>query len=150
MSKIESADTERLLKLLCDELDLHKKIRKLTEEQTELLTKDEMEAFNSSLDKREELIEQIKGLHQESKPLMQSYASSSNSSKKDSKIDDLKKEIREVIEKCAHLNDENINNLKEKTENLTKKIDEKSAQRKGIGGYAQAVPNTPEMFDKKT
>jgi len=150
LSKIESADTERLLKLLCDELDLHKKIRKLTEEQTELLTKDEMEAFNSSLDKREELIEQIKGLHQESKPLMQSYASSSSSDSKDSKLEEVNKEICEIVEKCAGLNSENMVNLRNKIDDHTKKIDERSAKRKGIGGYAQAVPNTPEMFDKKT
>jgi len=149
VSKIASADTERLLKLLGDELELHKKIRKLTEEQTELLTKDEIEAFNSSLNKREELIEKIKGLHQESKPLMQSYASSSGDGK-NGEIEEINKEIRGIIEKCAGLNNENIINLRNKTEDHTRKIDEQSAKRKGIGGYAQAVPNTPEMFDKKT
>jgi len=40
--------------------------------------------------------------------------------------------------------------MKDKVEEHTRKIDEKSAQRKGIGGYAQAVPNTPEIFDKKS
>ena len=149
MSKTASADLERLSKLQSEELELHKKIRKLTEEQTELLTKDDIEAFNTSLEKREKLIEEIKGLHQESTPLMQSYASSSSEGK-NSTVENLKKEIREVIETCAKLNDKNITSLKRKTEDLTKEIDDKSAKRKGIGGYAQSVPNTPEVFDKKT
>ena len=151
MSKLASADTERLSKLLKDELDLHEKIKKLTDEQTDLLAKDKIEAFNVSLDKREKLIEEIKGLHQESSPLMQSYASlSSGDNDKDDKIEDLMKKIRETIRMCAQLNDKNILTMGEKTESLTKEIDEKSAKRKGIGGYAQSVPNTPEMFDKKT
>jgi len=149
VSKTASEDLERLSKLQSEELELYKKIRKLTEEQTELLAKDDIEAFNISLDKREKLIEEIKGLHQESNPLMQSYASSSSGSKSNT-VEELKKEIREIIEICAKLNDKNVIFLKEKTENLTKEIDEKSAKRKGIGGYAQSVPNTPEMFDKKT
>jgi len=149
VSKTASADLERLSKLQSEELELHKKIRKLTEEQTELLTKDDIEAFNTSLEKREKLIEEIKGLHQESTPLMQSYASSSSEGK-NSTVENLKKEIREVIETCAKLNDKNITSLKRKTEDLTKEIDDKSAKRKGIGGYAQSVPNTPEVFDKKT
>ena len=149
MSKIASADTERLLKLLGDELELHEKIRKLTEEQTKLLTKDDIDVFNSSLNKREELIEKIKGLHQEINPLMQSYTSLS-SSEKNGKIEDLKKKIRETVEICADLNDKNILAMRTKTEDHIKKIDEQSAKRKGIGGYVQSVPNTPEMFDKKT
>jgi len=150
VSKTASEDMVRLSKLLGDELELHRKIKKLTEEQTELLAKDDIEAFNISLDKREKLIEKIKGLHQESNPLMQSYASSSGSNGKDGEIEEKKAKIREIVESCALLNDENIISLREKTENLTKEIDEKSAKRKGIGGYAQSVPNTPEMFDKKT
>jgi len=149
VSKTASAESERLSKLLSEELELYEKIRKMTEEQAKLLAKDDIEAFNISLDKREKLIEEIKGLHQESTPLMQSYASMSSSGK-NSTVEELIKKIREALEACAQLNDENILFLKEKTENLTKEIDEKSAKRKGIGGYVQSVPNNPEMFDKKT
>jgi len=166
VSKISSEDIARLSKLLGEELDYYKKIRKLTEEQVELLGKDDMEAFNSSLIKREELIEKIKGLHQEKEPLMQSYASLSKSDftqseitpgenpqsggKQNKKIDNLNKQIREIIEVCVEINDKNILSVEEKTQNLAKKIDEQSAKRKGIGGYVQSVPNTPEMFDKKS
>jgi len=149
VSKTASAESERLSELLSEELELYGKIRKMTEEQEKLLAKDDIEAFNISLDKREKLIDKIKGLHQESNPLMQSYASISSGSK-NSEVEELKVKIREVIEACAQLNDENIDSLKEKTESLTKEIDEKSAKRKGIGGYVQSVPNKSEMFDKKT
>jgi len=151
VSNFSSADTKKLSNLLSDKLEIYERIRKLTEEQTELLAKDDIEAFNSSLDKREELIEKINGLHQESEPLMQSYVSTSADGKNEnSEINKLEKSIREVLVFCADLNAKNINGMKEKTEEHIKKIDEQSAKRKGIGGYAQSVPNTPEMFDKKT
>ena len=151
MSGLESADMERLTKLLADELKLYGQIRKLTEEQTELLAKDDIEAFDNSLDKRETLIEKIKGLHQDSNPLMQSYVSfSSDGNKANDEIDGLKNQIREQLEVCAQLNDKNMETMRFKTEEHSKKIDEQSAKRKTIGGYAQSVPNVPEMFDKKS
>jgi len=143
VSKTASADTEKLSKLLSEELELYGQIRKLTEKQTELLAEDDIDAFNISLEQREALIEKIKGLHQESNPLMHSCVS-------DDKIDKLKKKIRIELEACSKNNDKNISVLHEKTQDHTKKIDEQSSKRKGIGGYAQSVPNTPEMFDKKT
>ena len=142
---------EQLTKLLEKELDLHEQIHTLTKTQAELLNKDDIDAFNSSLDKREKLIEKIKGLHQESEPLMQSYVSvTTTEGNADKTIDNIKKQIREVLEKTAKFNDENIAVMKEKTEEHTKKIDEQRAKGKTIGGYAQSVPNTPEVFDKKT
>ena len=151
MSKIASLDKERLLKLLSEKLKIYKQIKTLTEEQTKLLAKDDIEAFNSSLNKREELIEKINGLHQESEPLMQSCVSIAPDFKeKNSDIKKLDKEINEVLTDCAKLNDINISVMKEKTLEHTKKIDEQSAKRKGVGGYVQSVPNTPEVFDRKT
>ena len=144
-------EMERLTSLLVDELEKYEQIRKLTEKQSQMLIKDDIEAFNDSLDKRAELIEEIKGLHQESDPLMRSYVSfTAKGNKADSDIDELNKKIGEALEMCSDLNEKNIAAMMAKTEEHTKKIDEKSAKRKGIGGYAQAVPNTPEMFDKKT
>jgi len=149
VSKFASA--ERLAELLGEELEVYRQIRKLTEKQSKLLTRDEIEAFNGSLDKREELIEKIKGLHQETDPLMQSYISfSAGGENKIGKIDQLRQQIRDEIEFCAGLNDKNIAAMEEKTQDHIKKIDDKSSKRKSIGGYAQSVPNTPEVFDKKT
>jgi len=142
---------ERLTKLLADELKLYGQIRKLTDKQTELLSRDDIEAFESSLDKRAELIEKIKGLHQESNPLMQSYITfSADGKNSNSEIDKLNEQLREALEYCNEINENNIADMKAKTEVHSKKIEEHSAKRKGIGGYAQSVPNTPEMFDKKT
>jgi len=151
VSKNSSADMERLTKLLGKELELYGQIQKLTEKQKELLDKDDIEAFNTSLDKREALIEKIKGLHQDSNPLMQSYVSlSADGENADNKVEELKAQIREKLEACAELNNKNIAIVAGKTEEQSKKIDEQSAKRKTIGGYAQAVPNIPEVFDKKT
>ena len=149
MSKFTSA--KRLSELLSDELKVYKEILELTGEQTAQLTKDEFEAFNDSLDKRETLIGKIKGLHQESDSLMQSYISSSAGGKeKNNEIESLKKQLNEIIRKCADLNDSNIETMNEKTQEHIKKIDDQSSKRKGIGGYAQSVPNMPEVFDKKS
>ena len=151
MSTFLAADIERLSVLLGDELDLYRQTREKTEEQAKLLDKDDIEAFNESLDKREKLIEQIKGLHRESAPLMQSYVSFTSGGKnKNKEIEKLNKQIREELEISGRLNDENIETMKNKTEDHIKRIDEQSAKRKGIGGYAQSVPNTPEVFDRKT
>jgi len=144
-------DFERLLELLGDELKIYLQIQKLTEKQAQLLTKDDIDAFNNSLEKRAGLIEQIKGLHRESDPLMQSYVSlTEDGNERKDDIDKIIKEIRRALEVCSGLNEDNIAAMKAKTEEHTNKIKEQSAKRKGIGGYAQSVPNTPEMFDKKT
>ena len=151
MSKFSSADTKRLSELLSEELEVYVQIQKQTEEQTDLLAKDDIEAFDKSLDKREKLIEKIKGLHQDSNPLMQSYVSFSSAGNESiDEIEKLKAKIRKQLEICANLNDKNMEMMSEKTEEHIKKIEEQSAKRKGIGGYAQSVPNIPEMFDKKT
>jgi len=151
VSKFAPSDKERLIKLLTDKLKIYKQIRKITEEQTELLAKDDIEAFDSSLEKRAKLIEKINGLHQESETLMQSYAlAPEESSDKSSDINKLDKEIRDILTDCANLNDKNIAVMKDKTEEHIKRIDEQSAKRKGVGGYVQSVPNTSEVFDKKT
>ena len=149
MSKLKPAERDRLSVLLGKELEIFENIRKLTGEQAELLTKDDVDQFDSSLDKRQELIEKINGLHQELDPLMQSYISSP-ADEKSAEIEDLRERIRETVGICAELNDENVTEMKVKAEAHTKKIDRHSAKRKGIGGYAQAVPNTPEVFDTKT
>ena len=149
MSKFKPAEWDRLSVLLGKELEIFAKIRKLTGEQAELLAKDDVDQFISSLDKRQELIEKINGLHQESDPLMQSYVSSP-ADEKYAEIEELREKIRETVGICAELNDKNVAEMKAKSEAHTKKIDKHSAKRKGIGGYAQAVPNTPEVFDTKT
>jgi len=149
--EFSSVDMGRLTELLGKELETYEQIRDLTEKQTELLTKDDIDAFDSSLDKRAELIEKIKGLHQESEPLMQSYVNFTTGGKNENiEINRLKEQIRTVLEECSELNENNMTEMKDKADRHSKKIEEHSAKRKGIGGYAQAVPNTSEMFDKKT
>jgi len=149
VSKFKPADRDRLSELLVKELEIFERIRKLTEKQAELLAKDDVDQFDGSLDKRQELIEKINGLHQESDPLMQSYVSSP-ADEKCAEIEDLREKIRETVGICAGLNDKIVAEMKVKSKEHSEKIDRHSAKRKGIGGYAQAVPNTPEVFDTKT
>jgi flagellar biosynthesis/type III secretory pathway chaperone len=149
VSKITSADLEKLSNLLDKEYEILEQIRKLTEKQSELLTKDKISEFDSSLDKRAELIEKINGLHQDSDALMQSYMSLPEN-EKNKKIEKLREQIQGMLKLCAELNDKNMAELKEKTEEHIRRIDKMNDNIKGIGGYAQAVPNAPELFDKKT
>ena len=73
--KFSSKEEARLLELLGEEQAIFERIRALTGEQATLIAADDMEAFNGSLDSRQELIEKINGLHQETNVLMQSYIS---------------------------------------------------------------------------
>ena len=102
----------RLLKLLTRELELFEKVRALTQEQSEFLAADEKEELgplNESLQRRQEVIDQIDGLHQETDPLMQSYVSCQKSAggKKLGDIELAAGKLRSVMAECARLNDSN-------------------------------------------
>ena len=142
----------RLLELLGEELVIFKQIHELTEKQTELLAADDLEAFNESLDSRQELIEKINGLHQEAEALMQSYISFSKSKggNKVAAVEQAIGKLRDAVGGCAALNEKNIAAAKEMNEEYVKRIDELSIGRKSLGAYAQNVPNSSELFDKKT
>ena len=133
---------------LIQKLELFNQIQKLTEKITEQIDADKIEALDVSLGKRQELIEKINGLHQELDPLMQSYISNTDS--KDKEIESLIEQIREITLSCSKQNDENLNAIKEKSQEQTEKIDKQSAKRKGISGYAQAVGFSSEVIDKKS
>ena len=149
MSKNKNDDHARLKELLESELDAYEQLLILAEAQAKLLAKDDIDAFDKSLDEGQKFIEKINGLHQESKALMQSYMSAP-AGEKDADIDSLAVKIRGVLKECAGLNVKNAASAQERIEGYTEKIDKLSASRKGIGGYAQSVPNTPEMFDRKS
>ena len=145
----------RLLQLLAQELELFGKIRELTEEQSRMLAEeepDEPDSFNESLDRRQEVIEQINGLHKESNPLMQSYISFSKSpgGKKIGEIEDSAGSLKAAIAECAELNEKNMAAAKEITAQYGQQIDKLSAGRKSIGLYVQGLDNKPEHFDKMT
>ena len=152
VSKFSQEKQSRLLGLLGEELALFKQIRGLTEKQTELLTADDTEAFDESLERRQELIEKINGLHQETDLLMQSYISFSSSAGggKIDAVETAAERIRGVIAECAALNDSNITMVKGMAEEYVKRIDKLSLSRKSLGAYAQNVPSNSMHFDRKT
>ena len=149
MSDVFFKGRSRLTELLGEELKLLENIKELTDEQTRQIEMDEFDGLEKLLGSRQELIDKINGLHQDSEPLMQSYVSSSDS-QKIREIDELQEEIKQILQSCKESNERNVEMLSHKSVSQKEKIGKQSAQRKGIGGYAQAVPTSSEMFDKKT
>ena len=152
MSIFSGDSAARLLELLGTELEVFGQMLELTAKQTELIAWDDIDALDESLDRRQELIEKINGLHQESDILMQSYISYLDTAggKNNGSIDYASAQIRETAAKCAELNEKNMAAAKEKAEGYKERIGKLSLGRKSMGAYIQGVANTPEMFDKRT
>ena len=152
MNDFSQIDESRLLVLLGEELDIFRQIGSLSIKQAEMLAADDMEAFEGSLERRQELIEKINGLHQDTDLLMQSYISFSDSAVGgvSDAIETTAGQLREAIADCVNTNDKNMVAAKEKAEEYIKRIGKLSLSRKSLGAYAQAVPNNSEFFDKKT
>ena len=150
MSEFTRDNAVRLLGLLRKEHELFEQMLKLTEKQKELLAADDIEELDKSLDRRQEIIEKINGLHQESNLLMQSYMSYQKApgKKKVNEIEAASKQLKDTIAKCAALNEKNTAAANEKNKAYTEQIDKLSSARKSIGSYIQPIENDPEMFDK--
>lgn len=145
-------DEKRLSGLVGQRLGIVKQILQLTEKQTEILAADDLAAFERSLDNRQELIEQINGLHQETNILMQSYLSFSESEggRRITAIDEAAGDFKEILEQCISINDKNTAAAREKAEDYLKQAGKLNQGRKSLGAYIQGVPNEPELFDRKT
>jgi len=152
VSNFPRNDESRLLVLLGEELEIFRQIGSLSIKQAELLAADDMEAFEGSLERRQELIEKINGLHQETDLLMQSYMSFSDTETGEvsDAIETTAGQLKEIIADCVSTNDKNMVAAKEKAEEYIKKIGKLSLSRKSLGAYAQSLPNNSELFDKKT
>ena len=142
----------RLLELISREIEEFEQILKLTEKQTELIAAEETDALSDSLDSRQELIDKINGLHQETDLLMQSYISFSTTAKGESigAIDEAIERLDGIIARCAAIDGKNTTLAKEKAEDYIKRIGKLSLTRKSIEKYAPGIPNDSEYFDKKT
>jgi len=149
VSDIVFSSEGKLLKLLSEELGLLEQMKKLTDEQSRHIERDEFEELGKLLEERQKLIEKINGLHQETAPLVQSCVSSSDYETV-LQIDNIRGKIKQILTECNAQNDRNVEELSRKSEEYTERIEKQSSKRKVIGGYAQAVPNSSERFDKKT
>jgi len=145
-------DKSRLTELLSRELEIFKQVLDNTVKQTELLAEDDAYAFNISLDLRQELIEKINGLHQESDILMQSYISycESGGGERIAEIDAITDRLRNIISECAGINERNEAAAKEMAEGYIKRIDKLNVTRKSLRKYIHDLPNNPELFDRIT
>ena len=151
MSVFTVDNAEDLLEPLRQELEILGRISEQTKRQAEMITADDIDGFNGSLGSRQEHIEKINRLHQESDVLMQSYLSYRDSAggKGVKEIDETIALIRDALAECSALNDINITAAKEKAEGYIKQIGKLSLNRKSLGAYIQDIENKPEMFDKK-
>ena len=150
MSQFSKDNASHLIELLGKELELFTRVRELTVQQKELIAADDIVALDFSLDRRQEIIGEINGLHQETNVLMQSYMLFSTGGKSISEIEAAAGKLRDIIVECAELNENNLSDAKGVAEGYISKIGELSLNRKGLGAYIQTVENRPEMFDKMT
>ena len=148
MNDFSPEEKARLLELLSKEFELFRQMYELTEKQAMLLAADDAAAFDSSLDSRKELIEEINGLHQETDILMQSYISFAGSDK-GGKIDVIEKAVaqrQDAIAQCVVLNEKNTSAAKGKAKDYVKRIDKLSQNRKSLELYTPDVPSKPELL----
>ena len=152
MNVFSPEDEKRLLELVGQRLGIAKEILQLTEKQRDILESDDMDAFGRSLDNRQELIEKINGLHQETTILMQSYLSFSEAEggRRIGAIDKAAGDFGEILTQCISINDNNTVVAKEKAEEYLKQAGKLNQGRKSLSAYIQSVPNEPELFDRKT
>lgn len=143
---------KRLLELLGEAAGLAEQVAGMAEEQSAMLAADDLDGFNKSLDEGQGIINRINGLHQESEALMQSYASFAISADggKIETIDAATARFVEILERCAALNNRNLAEAKEKTEEFIRQIGSLSLKRKSIGSYAMNIGNDSAFIDKKT
>lgn len=144
-------DNSQLGAVLSKELKLFGKVLSNCEEQAQLLKDDKIDELNATSSKMDKLRDEINGLHQELGELMQSYSlDAAKSGVRDVDIDTAYAQLMDIIREGALLNEQNMNLLKVKSQEQTKKIDKQRSQREGITGYAQAVVSNPEMYDRTT
>ena len=152
MSDFSVDKQSRLLSLIKHELELFGQMRGIIGKQAEMIESDDLAAFNESLDRRQELIEKINGLHQEADPLMQSYVSYADSADRDSnrELETAIGQLRSIIAECAEMNDGILEAAKTKAVEYTERIARMSLSRESLGRYQHELPNPPQMFDKMT
>ena len=150
MSVFTGSDAASLIELLNQELAISGRILELTVKQADLIAADDIDAFDGSLGLRQELIEKIDGLHQESDVLMQSYISNSGNAEGDAHgdIEELESRLRDIIAECAGLDEKNTIAAKEKAESYKERISKLNLSRKSMKSYVPSISNDPEMFDR--
>ena len=151
MSTFTKAEAAKLLELLEQERITYGSMLQLTKEQTEHIAADEVEAFEKSLDIRQQLIDKINGLHQGREPLMQSYLSylEGNNGKKIDRIENMVAEIHGLLTECSQINDENAAKAQEIAKGYSLRISDLNLKKKSIGSYIQNVDNS-DFFDRLT
>ena len=151
MTSFTTGDKDRLLELLGEKLKLSETVRDFTERQAKLIEEGDFEKLEESLRGRQEAIDKIDGLHQESSLLMQSFASSAGSGGAGSpEIESADRKLGDVMGECAALNEKNMELLKNKMKDQSEKSERMRQSRESLGLYAQGGSNPAELFDRMT
>ena len=153
MSKFNKEQETRLIELLKEEIELFKQIKELAVKETKLLASDDgVGAFNESLSKRENIKEKINGLHQETEKLMQSYISFTTTTPRGKipQIEKLIESLQEIIAECSNINEKNITIAGNRISEFTKRIKELDTEKKTFDAYTHTIPDSSELFDRKT
>ena len=152
VSGLSGEEEKRLLELTQEQYDLYKQFLELTRRQTDLLAEDDAEGFGRSLDYRQELIEKINGLHQDSDILMQSYMSAAIHQDQGTAaaIAAATERVADILKLCVAENDKNAATAKNMAGDYIKQIEKLNRNKKGIGAYIHKLPNKSELFDRKS
>ena len=152
MNIFSPEEEARLLKLLGEETTVLKQIREMTLKQMDLLESGEIERLGEALDDRQGLIEQIKGLHQETNVLMQSYVTVKKApgGKSIAAVESASSVLWDTMEETEKINRRITVAAKGAAEDFIRQIGKLSLMRKSMKKYAPELAGGSELLDIKT
>ena len=154
MRMFSMQEADKLITLLGERKQLLSAYLALTNQQADILTAEDTDAFNENLDQRQKIIDKIEGLHQEIVPLMQAYTSSVGDSKQPSsyaaKINEIESQTQAMLADVRTVDRRVLEKAKEKAAFFGAEIKRVNLSRKSIGKYQNnAGMPTSGIFDQK-
>ena len=154
MRMFSMQEADKLITLLGERKQLLSAYLALTNQQADILTAEDTDAFNENLDQRQKIIDKIEGLHQEIVPLMQAYTSSVGDSKQPSsyatKINEIESQTQAMLADVRTVDRRALEKAKEKAAFFGAEIKRVNLSRKSIGKYQNnAGMPTSGIFDQK-
>ena len=151
MGKFSEGDFLKLIDLLTEKKKLADEFLELTCKQAEIIAAEDINALNVSIEKRQQVIEKLIGLHQEIQFLMQSYASSHAAQTEEGsrKVRQMEEQTENAIREAISKNNENAEAIKKQMEYVGQEARKIDLERKSIGMYNNiSALTTSELFDK--
>jgi len=136
-------DGDTLGGLIIAERDLADKAMSYTREQTELLRREALDAFDKSLRTRNGVLGELENVRAE---IMRRAKAGERFSPEHSRTRD---GTLETLRECQKQSEANARTLKNMMAELSRAINNLDERKSGIGGYAAAIAQPPEMFDHR-